>query len=89
MTASNDAAALRAHRVQAGGNGLAKPNGQATGNAMATAEDLRKRFAQEDERYAALREWVRTFLKEGIDFGKIPGCGPKPSLFSSRRGRSA
>ncbi len=81
MTASNDAAALRAQRVQAGGNGLAKPNGQATGNPLATADDLRKRFAQEDERYEALREWVRTFMKEGIDFGTIPGCGPKPSLF--------
>ncbi len=83
MTASNDAAVLRAHRVQAGGDGLAKPNGHATGNPLATAEDLRKRFALEDERYAALREWVRTFLKEGIDFGRIPGCGPKPSLFKA------
>ena len=72
MDASNDAAALRAQRVQAGGNGLARPNGQATGTPLATAEDLRKRFAQGDERYAALREWVRTFLKEGIDFGRIP-----------------
>ena len=51
MTASNDAAALRAQRVQAGGDGLAKPNGRATGTPLATADDLRKRFAQEDERY--------------------------------------
>ncbi len=78
---AHDEVTLRAQRVRGGRTGLARPNGQATGTPLATAEDLRRRFAQEDERYAALREWVRAFLKEGIDFGRIPGCGPKPSLF--------
>ena len=83
MTASNDAVPLRAQGVRGGGNGLARPNGQATCTPLATAEDLRRRFVLEDERYAALQERVRTFLKEGIDYGRIPGCGPKPSLFKA------
>ena len=81
MTASSDAAPLRVQRIRGGGTGPARSNGRATGNPLATADDLRQRFAQEDERYGALREWIRTFMKEGIDFGTIPGCGPKSSLF--------
>ena len=85
MTASNDAAALRAQRVQAGGTGPAGSNGQAAGNPLATADDLRKRFALEDERYEALRDWVRTFLKEGIDFGTIPRLRAEAEFVQARR----
>jgi hypothetical protein len=29
----------------------------------------------------AIRSFVKAELKEGLDFGKIPGCGDKPTLF--------
>ncbi len=82
MRASPDATGLRAPGAQANGNGLAVQRGVHPGpQPLATAEQLRQRFAVEDERYAALREWMQSMLQEGVDYGRIPGCGPKPSLF--------
>ena len=84
MHASHDARALRAASARADGNGLASRATAANPPAppLATAEQLRQRFAVEDERYAALREWLEAMLRKGIDYGVIPGCGSKPSLRS-------
>lgn len=50
-----------------------RETGGAVGRAM-TVDELR-------ENLAYIHEVMRTVMKEGVDYGKVPGCGDKPGLF--------
>lgn len=47
---------------------------------LPSAKELSVRLSEETERQKVLDKFIGENLKDGIDYGKIPGCGEKPTL---------